>query len=171
MECNRTLASHRLSFSSLSFSFSCSPLPPVLSLSLLFTVSFRSPPHATDASADFSLCPRALFLLRKIRAIATPEVSSRRYFRRAALSPLYCLPPPFPARTFISIYVAIFEILIRLAEARARGFAPRARLVETSFCLAIQIAITVIRRITGVLWLTALKRSRCAMHIAAETVI
>jgi len=100
MECNRTLASHRLALSP-SFSFPSRLLP----------CRFRSPPRASNASADFPLCPRALFALREIRARSRTAPKRRRQggrererereawvrpfvaILRDALSPPHLFPP------------------------------------------------------------------------------
>jgi len=125
MECNRTLASHRLALSP-SFSFPSRLLP----------CRFRSPPRASNASADFPLCPRALFALREIRARSrtapkrrrkgggrerererSMSEAFRRYFKRCALA------PAFISAAFISIYAVVFEIrqLVRRKKSRGAG--------------------------------------------------
>jgi len=83
MECNRTLASHRLALLFVPFA---SP-----------SDSSCSPPRASDASADFSLCPCALFLLREIgeharvrtRVIVAPD-AFRRYFKKLCPRTYFC---------------------------------------------------------------------------------
>lgn len=125
MECNRTLASHRppLSplpdrFSLLSVLLSLLSAPPSLSLPFPFADDARrhlslrlshfarllSPPPTHPHTTDLlSLCPRALFLLRRdTRDRATPEVF-RRYFKiRTPPPPRACI-----SAAFISIYAAL----------------------------------------------------------------
>lgn len=115
MECNRTLASHRL----------CRPSRS--SSRLLPFFPFRSPPRASDAFADFSLCPCARFVLvaRDTRAMAERESASEvssRYFKR-------CSPAPaFISAAFISIYAAVLETgqLARRGKSRGAGRSARA---------------------------------------------
>lgn len=89
MECNRTLASHRLALSS-SFSL----VATRRAASRLVSSRFAPSRALRRIRADFSsLCPRALFLLQEIRARSrdrAPAEVFRRYFKRAAP---HLLPP------------------------------------------------------------------------------
>lgn len=86
MECNRTLAQSPPCPLISSFCHSLSPsLPP----SLFLYLSFCSPPHVPPTHPHFSLCPRALFLLRDMYDRGDFRSLSPRYFKSSAPAPAF----------------------------------------------------------------------------------